>query len=146
MTPGDLDRVMEIAQSLKDAPQWPLAVYAAALDPQGARQRMALVAEDPESGVVAAFAMASLLQPQAELETIAVAGERQRCGVARRLFARLAEELRAAGVTEMILEVRASNGPALGFYRAQGFAETGRRRRYYADPEEDALLLGLRLA
>jgi len=39
--------------------------------------------------------------------------------------------------------VRASNGAAIGFYRAQGFAETGRRPRYYADPEEDAILLRL---
>ena len=145
MTPTDLDRVMEIAERLKDAPHWPLAVYLAALEPLGAPRRIALVAESPETGVVVGFAVASLLPPQGELETIAVAAGGQRRGVARRLFAAMAEELRAAQVTEVMLEVRASNRPALAFYHAQGFVETGRRPRYYADPEEDALLLGLRL-
>jgi ribosomal-protein-alanine N-acetyltransferase len=45
-----------------------------------------------------------------------------------------------------MLEVRASNQAALGFYRGQGFRETGRRPRYYADPEEDAVLMLLNLA
>jgi ribosomal-protein-alanine N-acetyltransferase len=145
MTPADLDRVIEIALDLKDAPHWPLAAYLAALEPQGAPRRIALVAEDPETGVVVGFAVASVLPPQGELETIAVAAEGQRRGVARRLFAAMAEELRAAQVTEVMLEARASNCQALAFYHAQGFVETGRRPRYYADSQEDALLLGLRL-
>ncbi len=145
MTPADMDRAMEIAQDLKDAPHWPLAAYLAALEPQGAPRRIALVAEDVKTGIVVGLAVASLLPPQGELETIAVVAEGQRHGVARRLFAAMAEELRAAQVTEVMLEVRASNRPALAFYHAQGFVETGRRPRYYADSQEDALLLGLRL-
>ncbi|HMD77442.1 MAG TPA: ribosomal protein S18-alanine N-acetyltransferase [Terracidiphilus sp.] len=144
MTPADLDLVMEIEQSLKDAPHWTLAAYLAAMEPQGAPRRIALVAEDQEAGVVG-FAVASVLSPQGELETIAVAAGDQRRGVARRLFAAMVEKLRVAQVTEVILEVRASNCPALAFYHAQGFVETGRRPRYYADSQEDALLLGLRL-
>ena len=65
--------------------------------------------------------------------------------MARRLFAALTEELTSAAVTEVLLEVRASNAQALEFYRALGFQETGRRRQYYADPVEDAVLLGLKL-
>jgi ribosomal-protein-alanine N-acetyltransferase len=49
-------------------------------------------------------------------------------------------------MTEVILEARASNQPALRLYRALGFVETGRRPRYYADPIEDAVLLRLQLA
>jgi ribosomal-protein-alanine N-acetyltransferase len=94
---------------------------------------------------VVGFAVASLLEPQAELETIAVAVEAQRRGVGGQLFAALAEKLCAAQITELQLEARASNAPALGLYRALGFTETGRRPRYYADPVEDAILLALRL-
>jgi len=144
MTPADLDWVMEIERSLKDAPHWTLAAYLAALEPHGAPRRIAMVAEDPEAGVVG-FAVASMLPPRGELETIAVAAGDQRRGVARRLFAAIVEKLRVAQVTEVILEMRASNCPALAFYHAQGFVETGRRPRYYADSQEDALLLGLRL-
>jgi ribosomal-protein-alanine N-acetyltransferase len=157
MEPEDLDRVMEIAQSLKQAPHWPRSAYLAALARDAAPRRIALVAGEPASGVgspsdrssslgwiVAGFAVASLLPPQAELESIAVAFAAQRQGLARRLFAALADELQAAQVTEVLLEVCASNQPALWFYQRLGFAETGRRPRYYRDPVEDAVLMRLR--
>ena len=144
MTPEDLDRVIGIAQSLKDAPRWPYSTYLAALDGEATPRRIALVAKDTETGVIVGFAVASLLPPQAELETIAVAAEDQRRSIARRIFTAMVQELGAAQVTELLLEVRASNSPALAFYREVGFIETGRRPRYYADPVEDAVLLELR--
>jgi ribosomal-protein-alanine N-acetyltransferase len=61
------------------------------------------------------------------------------------LLTALIDELRTEQVNELILEVRASNLAALRFYGAFGFKETGRRPRYYADPEEDAVLMGLNL-
>ncbi len=145
MTPADLDRVMEIALSMKDAPRWPLPAYLASIDPHCAPRRIALAAADPHTNAVVGFVVASVLAPQGELETIAVAAGCQRRGIARRLFSAITEELRAAQVTEVILEVRASNLPALALYASLGFVETGRRPRYYADPVEDALLLGLGL-
>jgi ribosomal-protein-alanine N-acetyltransferase len=149
MSPADVERVMEIARNLNDAPHWPLAAYLAALGqdaPQSQPRRIALVAAEPETGVVAGFLVAGLQPPQAELETIAVAAEGQRRGVGRRLLAALIAMLKTAQVTEVILEVRASNHAALGFYRTLGFVKAGRRPRYYANPEEDAVLLELRLA
>jgi ribosomal-protein-alanine N-acetyltransferase len=143
MTPADLDRVMEVAESLKEAPQWPRTAFERALDPVAQPRRIALVAE--AVGAVAGFAVASLLPPEAELETIAVASKAQRQGLARRLFAELAAELVAVRIADVFLEVRASNQPALGLYRGLGFAETGRRVRYYHDPVEDAVLMRLRL-
>ena len=143
MTPADLDRVMEVAESLKEAPQWPRTAFERALDPVAQPRRIALVAE--AVGAVAGFAVASLLPPEAELETIAVASKAQRQGLAQRLFAELAAELVAVRIADVFLEVRASNQPALGLYRGLGFAETGRRVRYYHDPVEDAVLMRLRL-
>lgn len=146
MALADLDPVIELALSLKAAPHWPRSAYLAALDPDAAPPRIALVAEDLETGAVQGVAVASLLPPQAELETIAVAPEVQRRGLACRILIAMADELKKALVTEVLVEVRASNSAALAFYRAQGFAITGRRPRYYADPIEDAVLLDLRLA
>jgi ribosomal-protein-alanine N-acetyltransferase len=103
------------------------------------------VAEAPATSALVGFAVASLLPPQAELETIAVATEHQRRGIARRLFTAMVEELKTAQVNEVLLEVRASNSSALAFYQTLGFVETGRRPSYYADPVEDAVLLELRL-
>ena len=49
---------------------------------------------------------------------------------------------RARGAGAMFLEVAAGNAPALALYGREGFAEVGRRRRYYRHPTEDALVLG----
>jgi ribosomal-protein-alanine N-acetyltransferase len=146
MSAADLERVLEIAGSLRQAPQWPVSGYVAAVDCENSPRRIALVAAQPESGALTGFLVARVLAPEAELETIAVAAEGQRLGIGGRLLRALVEELRTEPVSELILEVRDSNGAALAFYRAHGFEEIGRRLRYYADPEEDAILMRLRLA
>ena len=171
MTLADLDSVIEIAGSLKEAPHWPRAAYLDAVDPKAARRRIALVAAESMTGTgvpsdrsssqgwttgvpsdrsssqgrSAGFAVASLLAPQAELEMIAVAPAAQRHGLARQIFAALTVELASAGISEIVLEVRASNAAALGLYRRLGFVETGRRSCYYHDPVEDAVLMRLQL-
>ena len=136
-----MDRLAEIAAGSDQAPQWPRVAYASLLQ----SERVVLVAEDAGSGAVAGFVVARLILPEAELESIAVAGEFQRRGVARELFSALSGMLGRSGGAEIMLEVRAGNGAALGFYRSLGFVEEGRRRGYYADPVEDAVLMRLRL-
>lgn len=53
----------------------------------------------------------------------------------------LLEEARKLKATEMTLEVRAGNGPALATYRHLGFTPCGRRPHYYEDNGEDAILM-----
>lgn len=139
----DIQHVMAIAAGLKDAPRWPEAVYRAAFDSAQMPRRVALVASHGPSGPVIGFAMASLLPPQAELETIAVKSDAQRRGIGSLLIEELAGELKAAAVSEILLEVRTSNYQARAFYGAAGWRQTGTRPRYYADPEEDAVLMSL---
>jgi ribosomal protein S18 acetylase RimI-like enzyme len=152
MREADLDEVVKIAKSLKEAPQWPREAYAAALNLDSNRdaapRRIALVTDGGRAGNVTGLLVARLLPPQAELEMIAVDARFHRRGLARRLFVELAGRLRLAGVTEVVLEVRASNQAALGLYRRLGFVETGRRPGYYVDPPEpaeDAVLMRLGL-
>jgi ribosomal-protein-alanine N-acetyltransferase len=141
MTVADLPRVMEIATSLPQSPHWPESAYLDALNPESTPRRIALVAVD--SGNVHGFAVASLLPPQAELESIAVAAGSQRLGLGRLLFEGLVNELRASGALEIVLEVRESNHAAIAFYRSAGLGQTGLRPTYYADPVEDAVLMQL---
>ena len=145
MTDADVGPVAALAAGLAHAPRWPRATYVAMLEAGAAPRRIALVSENETAGELAGFAIASVTAPEAELESIAVAAGFQRRGLARGLFGAMARELRAAGVTEVLLEVRPSNAAARGLYRALGFAEAGRRAGYYADPAEDALVLRLRL-
>jgi [ribosomal protein S18]-alanine N-acetyltransferase len=140
MVEADVDAVVKMADGLPTAPHWPRETYLAALDPKREPVRIAEVAVTAEAELLG-FAVCSVIPPQGELESIVVAPQFQRMGVARRLFEVLAGELAVAGVAEVLLEVRASNEAALGLYAVLGFEETGRRRGYYAAPVEDAVLL-----
>jgi tRNA threonylcarbamoyladenosine biosynthesis protein TsaB len=144
MRETDIEQVMEIAASEREAPQWARGAYQDAVRPL-AQKRVALVAEDAATGAMAGFAVLSITPPEAELESIVTAVEFQRQGVARRLFTAIACELRPAGVKRIFLEVRESNRRARAFYEALEFTESGRRPRYYADPVEDAILMHLDL-
>jgi ribosomal-protein-alanine N-acetyltransferase len=143
MTAADVARVLEIAASLPESPHWPESAYLDALNPESTPRRIALVATGSEE--VEGFTVASLLPPQAELESIVVAARSQRSGLGRMLLDALSSELRKAGGLQITLEVRASNHAALAFYRRAGFRQTGARRAYYADPAEDAVLMRLDL-
>jgi ribosomal-protein-alanine N-acetyltransferase len=142
----DLDAVLGIGAALPHAPQWPRSAYEAALDEYKAAvenattpRRIALVAEAAE-GQVAGYAVLSLVPPEAELETIAVAKQHQRRGVARELVQALLERASTYGCTQIFLEVRASNQAAQTLYGSAGFEVAGRRSGYYVEPAEDALL------
>jgi len=141
MTISDLDHVLAIAETAVTAPRWPRESYQEAIGP-GSR-RIALVAE--QDGLVAGFAVMSILPPQAELESIAVASRWLRHGVATALLQDMMEAARWGEATELLLEVRASNRAAAELYARAGFLEVGRRPGYYADPVEDAVILRLGL-
>jgi ribosomal-protein-alanine N-acetyltransferase len=144
MTEADVDAVMALAFGLAAAPQWPPEAYWAVLNPEATPERIALVAETDAAGLVG-FAIASVIAPEAELESIGVTQKFQRMGVAGRLFAGLKGELVSMDVREVLLEVRGSNAGALSLYRALGFSETGRRSGYYAHPTEDAVQMRLKI-
>ena len=151
MTADDLEWARMLADGTPEAPHWPANAYAGAIAPDSPPRRVAMVAEHPldagsgGSGPRAGFAIASLIPPQSELETIVVSATARRAGIGGALMASLLASLKSANVTEVTLEVRASNLPAAGFYRATGFVESGRRNRYYIDPVEDAMLMICRI-
>ena len=141
MVASDLDRVMGIAASLATAPQWTRAAYEAAIASGDRPRRIALVAE--RSGEVIGFAIARVVGPVAEIETIGIDGKMQGRGFGSSLLLAVLDELRLAGVEDVELEVRSSNERAIRLYERVGFFEVGRRRGYYREPVEDAVLLRL---
>ncbi len=141
---GDLDGVMALADGLAEAPHWPRIAYEAALEAGNGPERIALGAEGQE-GRLEGGAVGSLAGGEAELESIAVAQDRQRRGVGRRLFGELAQRLRERGASAFFLEVRAANQAALGLYRALGLEASGLRKGYYGSPPEDAIVFRLQL-
>jgi ribosomal-protein-alanine N-acetyltransferase len=147
MVEGELDRVMAIAASLATAPQWPRQAFETAILGKDGPRRIALVAE--HTGQLIGFVVARLVGPVAEIETIGMDGKMQGCGFGSSLLLAVLDELRLVGAEDVELEVRASNERAIRLYERAGFLEVGRRRRYYREPVEDAVLLrlsGVRMA
>jgi ribosomal-protein-alanine N-acetyltransferase len=135
---GDLPTVISIERRSFPTP-WSLAMFVLELSkPSG----ICLAAED-ESGLVG-YLVCARYDDVWHLLNVAVHPERRRQGVATELIERLFEE--AGEEARYTLEVRVSNGPAIAMYRRFGFRSAGRRRRYYHDNGEDALIMWLEAA
>ena len=155
MQAADIDAVVALAATAPEAPQWPRSAYATylALNPGNPSLfRIALVATAPASpGEIVAFACATLLRvPNAadaenlcQLDSMAVRPDARRRGIGAALLQALLAWAAQNGARHFSLEVRASNGAAIALYQRLGFQVEGRRPRYYAHPQEDALLLGI---
>jgi ribosomal-protein-alanine N-acetyltransferase len=141
---SNLARVIQIAETLEEAPRWTLGSYNELVSKKPSVPRIALVAQDTHTGEVAGFVIARPIPPEAELENIGVAVGYQRQGIGQRLMRVLAGELGRTGIEKLYLEVRASNASAQAFYRSIGFVQTGLRPSYYVDAVEDAVLMELR--
>lgn len=76
-----------------------------------------------------------------EILDVAVAPRYQGLGLATYLMQTLHAVAAASGVTQVNLEVRVSNRPAIGLYEKLGFIRAGRRPNYYEDNGEDAYLM-----
>lgn len=102
-----------------------------------------VIAAEGEDGTVLGYAGLQTVLDEGYINNVAVDPRFRRQGVAGQLveaFLRFG----AARLAFLTLEVRASNAPAIALYEKYGFTQVGRRRDYYDDPREDALLMTLR--
>jgi len=137
------------------AAHWTKQQYADLFAPaEGSAERLALVARatrtyasEPKSvDVFMGFLVARHVPPEWELENIVVAPGASRKGLGRRLVDSLLARARETNSEAVFLEVRESNLPARSLYQQAGFEIIGRRKSYYTNPPEDAVLYRLRLA
>ncbi len=107
---------------------------------------------EPESRPAAAssrvlgFLTANQIESEWELENIVIAPAFRRRGLATQLFTAFLTRARETNGERVFLEVRESNQAARALYVRHGFKERGRRKLYYANPQEDAVLYRLSLA
>lgn len=78
---------------------------------------------------------------EAHISTIAVHPDWRGQGVGEQLLVGVLERALDLQAVRSTLEVRVTNTRAQNLYRKYGFEEVGRRRRYYRDNGEDALLM-----
>ena len=132
MTPEAAARILEAAY--RHQRPWRADEIRALLDTPGMRV----------SGGDGAVLIARIVVEDAEILALATDPDCQRQGAATALIADFHAEARHAGAEAAFLEVAAANAAARAFYAARGYAETGRRPRYYRRPDgqtDDAILM-----
>jgi ribosomal-protein-alanine N-acetyltransferase len=80
-----------------------------------------------------------------QINNIAVHPDYRRLGIGRTVLEGVIGQMRKEGVKNITLEVRPSNTAALTLYKKLGFKPLSIRRGYYTNPDEDALVLNLKL-
>ena len=137
---GDLARVVEIERASFSDP-WSLAAFRSAFNEERINFHVALSGES-----VVGYAVSWCVIDEAELANLAVVPAMRGQGVGAALLDRAMSDARTAGCVVMHLEVREANAAARALYESRGFGMVGRRKRYYREPVEDALILRARLA
>jgi len=135
LTYGDLPSVLSIERRSFPAP-WSLAMFVLELSkPSGVC--LAAVGPDGLSGYLICSRYADVWH----LMNVAVDPELRRRGLAGAMIEGMLDEAGRDG--RYTLEVRVSNHIAIEMYERIGFRRAGRRRRYYHDNGEDALIMWL---
>lgn len=132
---GDLEAVGALERRIFPNP-WEPEAFEEFLSADSAFSRVALA-----DGVVVGYALGWCAGGEAELMNLAVAPGWRRRSLGGELLAWAMRRCARRGARRIFLEVRASNDAARRLYERHGFRLAGRRRGYYANPREDALVL-----
>ncbi|MGH2923836.1 MAG: ribosomal protein S18-alanine N-acetyltransferase [Solirubrobacterales bacterium] len=133
---ADLPSAISIERRSFPTP-WSLAMFVLELSKPGG----ICLAATNDDGELVGYLVCARYDDVWHLMNVAVAPDRRREGIAKALIARLFGE--AGTGARYTLEVRLSNAVAIGMYERLGFRSAGRRRSYYHDNGEDALIMWL---
>src|ERR1700674_4859398 len=138
---NDVPAILAIEQQARGAAHWTAEQYKKLVG-----SGVVLVAEQAaeEAGELCGFVCANAVAGGWEIANMVVAAEFLRRGIAHELLRALIQRAENEAASSILLEVRESNLPARRLYEKNGFREVGRRRVYYGDPVEDAILYELR--
>lgn len=145
MTEHDLLEVVEI-EELSGLSPWGWEAYYRELSSAAdvimlvAKPVVAFIGTDAGKEL-AGFVVARLIVDELHINNIAVRPNLRREGIGRQLLQQALDWGQRKGAKRALLEVRAGNQAAQALYGGRGFQVTGRRRRYYRMPLEDALIM-----
>ena len=91
-------------------------------------------------GEIVGFANASFVLDEGEILNIAVDEKYRRAGIGKALLYSLLKSF-PDEIEKVYLEVRSENSAAIALYEKTGFERCGLRKRYYADPLDDAVIM-----
>ena len=134
---ADLDAVLQIEEVSFTNP-WTREMYLAELENKGVSY--CYLAREADGAPVGFCSYWRVLN-ELHINNLAVLPNRRRQGIGSALLVYVLGEGAKSGATRATLEVRRSNEPARALYEGFGFRVAGVRKRYYADPVEDAFVL-----
>jgi len=136
MRHSDIPAVQAIEREIFLSP-WPRNAYASELSQN--RQAHYYVLRD--GGEIVGYGGLWKVADEAHVTTIGVRAQSQHLGFGTGMFAALVQRSYELGARWITLEVRASNAHAIRLYERFGFKAIGRRRGYYTDNGEDAVVM-----
>jgi ribosomal-protein-alanine N-acetyltransferase len=131
-----LRAVLRIESQVYPRP-WSLPLFMSELNLRNSRHYVAARID----GTVVGYGGLMLALDEAHVTNIAVDPAWQRHQVGTRLLLHLCRTAQARGARRMTLEVRVANAPAQALYHRFGFETAGLRKNYYAETNEDALIM-----
>ena len=134
LTYADLPELIAIERRAFPTP-WSLAMFVLELSKPASVCLAAL-----RGGQMVAFLICSRYDTVWHIMNVAVDPDRRRQGIASALLTDLLRRIDGKGA-RFTLEVRESNTGAIELYERFGFRAAGRRRRYYQDNGEDAVIM-----
>src|SRR5690242_1802134 len=138
MTVEDIPAVVELDQRSFSLP-WPERSFRFELNDNPASRCWVADLDGKVVGMIVVW----LIMDEAHVATLATHPDFRRRGIGKGLLAHCLRHLIDDGARSSFLEVRESNLAAQDMYRKFGYQATGRRRRYYRDNDEDAILMNL---
>jgi ribosomal-protein-alanine N-acetyltransferase len=96
-----------------------------------------------QDGKIVGMIIAWLLVDEAHIATISTHPDYRRQGIGRKLLKYALGYMSKEGAVSSFLEVRETYLAAQEMYREFGYKASGRRKRYYKDTDEDAILMTL---
>jgi len=139
MQEDDVAAIMAIEQTAFSSP-WPVEAFIGEIYKKHSCSKVAVF----EGGIIG-YICTSYHLHEANIMDLAVHPDQRRRGVATLLMNEAIAELKKKGCVFLYLKVRVSNEAARKFYESFEFRVEGVRKKYYDDPEEDALLMMMRL-
>ena len=137
MREADVPAVQLIERDIFSTP-WPRNAYYRELASRNSAHYIVLRKGDEE---IVGYAGMWRMYDEAHVTTIGVRHDMQHSGYGRVLFAALVQAAYDMGAKWVTLEVRTSNDNAMRMYEAFGFKVIGRRKGYYTDNGEDAIVM-----
>src|SRR5215210_9374743 len=138
MTLDDIEQVIAIDRLSFSLP-WPERSFRFELTDNPASRCWVAEVDGKLVGMIVVW----LIVDEVHVATIATHPDFRRRGIVKKLLSHALRHLSSEGAQSSFLEVRASNLAAQEMYRKFGYGESGVRRRYYRDNDEDAILMTL---